>query len=131
MARRPTEGPTAAELEILHILWQRKRATVREVCDVLNKFRETGYTTALKLLQIMAEKGLVKRDETSRSHVYEAAINEADVQSKYVGTMLDKLFGGSYEKLLVHAIRAKDISAQELNRIRKLLDEAGKKGGEK
>jgi len=129
MARRPTDGPTEAELEILHILWQRDGATVREVCEVLNTLRETGYTTALKLLQIMAEKGLVRRDETSRSHVYAAAVKQDEVQSKYVGTMLERLFGGSYEKLLVHAIRAKEISAGELSRIRKLLDEAETKRG--
>ena len=131
MARRPTDGPTEAELEILHILWQRERATVREVCEILNNLRDTGYTTALKLLQIMSEKGLVKRDESSRSHVYEAAVKQDEVQSKYVGTMLDRLFGGSYEKLLVHANQAKEIRAGELGRIRKLLDEVEKKRGKK
>jgi len=123
VGRRTTEGPTEAELEILHVLWQRGPSTVRDVHEALAKVRKTGYTTALKLMQLMAEKGLVKRDESKRSHVYRAAVDQEDVQQKMVGSMLDRLFDGAPEQLLVHALRAKKVSNDELTKIRELLDE--------
>ena len=123
MGRRPSIGPTDAEIEILHILWKCGPSTVRTVCEELNKIRETGYTTALKLLQIMFEKQLVHRDESSRTHVYEAAVERDAVQKKMVGVMLDRFFEGSCETLVLGALRAKSPSRDELANIRRLLDD--------
>ncbi len=123
MARRRADGPTDAELEILHVLWQRGPCTVRNVYESLNRIRKTGYTTALKLLQLMAEKGLATRDESKRSHVYKASISQEEVRQQTVGTLLDRLFDGSPEKMVVHALRAKQVPPEELNRIRELLDQ--------
>src|SRR5437899_2837202 len=94
--------PTAAELEILHVLWQRGPSTVREVHEQLNG--ETGYTTVLKLMQIMADKGLVKRDEKQRAHIYEAVIPREQTQSQLVRDLVDKVFGGSATSLVMHAL---------------------------
>jgi BlaI family transcriptional regulator, penicillinase repressor len=121
MSNRPR--PTPAELEILRVLWQRGPSTVREVHDSLERARATGYTTVLKLLQIMAEKGIVTRDERERAHVYAARVPEADTQRQLVGDLLDRAFGGSALKLVLHALAARKTSPAEIARIRHLLDE--------
>ena len=121
MPNRPR--PTPAELEILRVLWDRGPSTVREVHEGLDRQRATGYTTVLKLLQIMAEKGIVTRDETERAHVYAARVPEADTQRQLVGDLLDRAFGGSALKLVLHALAARKASPAEIARIRRLLDE--------
>jgi BlaI family transcriptional regulator, penicillinase repressor len=114
--------PTDAELEILRVLWARGPSTVREVQEALNAKREVGYTTALKLLQIMHEKGLVRRDETTRTHVYEAAVAQEPTQNALVGDLLERAFGGSSSALILGALSSKPASPQELAQIRRLLD---------
>lgn len=115
--------PTDAELAILRVLWRLGPATVRAVHSELRRVQETGYTTVLKMLQIMAEKGLVKRDESERSHVYQPAYSEQEVQRQLVGHLMERAFGGSAQKLVLQALSAKKASASELAEIRKLLDE--------
>lgn len=119
--------PTEAELAILRVLWERGPSTVREVTDVLQEARGTGYTTALKLLQIMTEKGLVQRDETSRAHAYEAVASAETTQRQLVSDLLDRAFGGSARQLVLQALSAKRASRGELAEIRSLLDEFEKK----
>ena len=123
MARRPSSGPTDAELEILHVLWRSGPSTVREVCDALNQIRRTGYTTALKLLQIMTEKGLVQRDESRRTHVYLPSTPRDSVPKSLLGSLIDKLFDGSSSQLVLYALQAQTVSPQEIDKIRRLLDE--------
>ena len=115
--------PTDSELAILRVLWRLGPATVRAVHDELSRAQETGYTTVLKLLQIMTEKGLVKRDESERSHVYEPVCSEQQVQRQLVGHLLDRAFGGSAQKLVLQALAAKKSTPEELAEIRRLLDE--------
>lgn len=123
MARRSSNGPTEAELEILNVLWQRGPSTVRDVYESLNKLRRTGYTTALKLLQIMTDKGLVKRDVSSRSHVYEPAIERDTVQRKVISSMIGRAFEGSCSALVMQAIRVGQLTPTELDEIRRTIDE--------
>jgi len=123
VARRKIKGPTEREVTILGILWDRGPSTVREVNRAMNRDKNTGYTTTLKLMQIMAEKGLVKRDESQRTHVYQANVAEERMQNQLVGDLLDKAFSGSAEKLVMRALSAKKVSAKELTKIRKMLDE--------
>jgi predicted transcriptional regulator len=120
--KRSLLKPTPAELEILRVLWARGPSTVREVHDALGA-RETGYTTALKLLQIMADKGLVARDETARAHVYAARVEEGDTQRQLVRELLDRAFGGSAAKLVMQALAARRASPEEIAGIRRMLDE--------
>jgi predicted transcriptional regulator len=127
MASRPR--PTPAELEILRVLWQRGPSTVREVHEDVERERATGYTTVLKLLQIMAEKGLVTRDESARAHVYAARVPAEDTQRQLVRDLLDRAFGGSALKLVMHALSARKASPAEIARIRRMLDEM--EGGER
>ena len=115
--------PTDAELAILRVLWQRGPCTVREVWEQLSPLQGTGYTTVLKTMQIMVEKGLLARDETDRSHVYRAARSEAQTQRQVVGHLLDRLFAGSAPKLVMQALAARKATPAELAEIRKLLDE--------
>jgi predicted transcriptional regulator len=112
--------PTDAELGILNVLWSRGPSTVRQVAEALG--REAGYTTVLKLLQIMTEKQLVVRDETARTHVYRAAFTEDQTQRQLVTDLLDRAFGGSAAKLVLQALAANKASPEELAEIRKLLD---------
>jgi BlaI family transcriptional regulator, penicillinase repressor len=118
-----TRLPTDAELEILRVLWERGPSTVREVQEVLSAQREVGYTTALKLLQIMYEKGLVRRDESARTHVYEAGVAQDRTQNALVGDLVDRAFGGSASALVLGALSSKPASKEELAEIRRLLDE--------
>ena len=123
MAKRTIPKPTQAELAILRILWVQGPCTVRQVNEQLNKERPTGYTTALKLMQLMAEKGLALRDESHRTHIYRARLPEVQTQKRLVRDLVDRAFGGSAEQLVLRALSAQKVSPQELARIRKLLDE--------
>ena len=115
--------PTPSELEILSVLWSRGPSTVREVHESLGSERPTGYTTVLKLLQIMAEKGLVTRDETERAHVYAARLAQAETQRQLVRDLVDRAFGGSAESLVLQALRGRRATSDEIARLRKVLDE--------
>jgi predicted transcriptional regulator len=115
--------PTAAELEILHVLWRNGPSMVSEVQPVLARGDRVGYTTVLKLLQIMFEKGLVKRDDSSRPHVFRAAVSEAHVKRRLVTDLLDQVFEGSAMNLVMQALSAKRATPEELRRLRQLLDE--------
>ena len=115
--------PTDAELEILNVLWRRGPSTVREVHAALARSKGSGYTTILKLMQIMAEKGLVRRDERQRAHVYAARLAEGETQRQLVGDLLARAFGGSASKLVMHALASQRASDEELAQIRQLLDE--------
>jgi BlaI family penicillinase repressor len=114
--------PTPAELEILRILWKRGASTVREVQEALERERPTGYTTVLKILQIMTDKGLVTRDETARAHIYAATAPEQETQQQLVHDLLDRAFGGSATKMVMQALSSAKTSPAELARIRELLD---------
>ncbi len=123
MARHKSPGPTDRELAILSVLWQHGPSTVRQVHEALQDDSETGYTTTLKLMQIMAEKGLLNRKGAGRQHVYRPAISEEKTQKQVVGEMMEKVFAGSAEKLVMRALSARKVSAEELKRIREMLDE--------
>ncbi len=114
--------PTDAELSILRVLWERGPSTVRQVWERLHPEQGTGYTTVLKLMQIMVEKGLVRRDEASRSHVYEPNSSQEQVQRQVIGHLLERLFSGSAPRLVLQALSTKKASRAELAEIRKLLD---------
>src|SRR5262245_4742516 len=115
--------PTDAELSILRVLWEHGPSTVRQVSDELNRQRETGYTTVLKLMQIMTEKGLLLRDESSRTHVYRPKISQEKTLRQLVNDLLHRAFGGSAQKLVMQALAAKKASRAELDEIQKLIDE--------
>jgi predicted transcriptional regulator len=124
MPKKGPPRPTDAELGILRVLWQRGPSTVREVQEALNEVRPTGYTTVLKTLQIMTEKGLVRRDEQQRAHVYEAQFAQHQTQRQMVGDLLNRVFDGSASSLLMHALATKKgASPEELSQIRDILDE--------
>lgn len=114
--------PTEAELELLRILWEKEPATVREIYDTLNQERPSGYTTVLKLLQIMTAKGLVVRDEANRAHVYRAAISQDAMQSKILKDLSMRLFSGSAAQLALHALAMEPASQNELDEIRALIE---------
>jgi predicted transcriptional regulator len=115
-----TRQPTPAELDLLRVLWQRGPSTVRDLHAAIN--REVGYTTVLKLLQIMTEKGLVTRDATSRSHVYVAAVSEDATKRRLLADLLDRAFGGSRLDLVMQALSTTPTTTEELRQIRALLD---------
>jgi predicted transcriptional regulator len=121
--KRPPR-PTDAELAILRVLWVRGPSTVRQVHEALAEGRPTGYTTTLKLLQIMAEKGLVQRDDSDRSHVFTPRLAEEQTQRQLLQDLLDRAFGGSATKLVMQALSTRRASPEELVQIRALLDEA-------
>lgn len=123
MARRKTPGPTDRELAILGVLWERGPSTVREVHEALHQDAQTGYTTTLKLMQIMVEKGLLAREDDGRRHIYRPALSEEKTQKQLVQDLLDRVFAGSAEKLVMRALSARKVSPKELRRIRKMLDE--------
>jgi len=122
MAQEAPPRPTDSELAILRVLWRLGPSTVRQVHDALPRRDPAGYTTTLKLLQIMTEKGLVTRDETLRAHVYSARLAREETQSQLVGDLLDRAFEGSASRLVMRALSARPASAEELAEIRKLLD---------
>ena len=115
--------PTDAELSILRVLWERGPSTVRQVHEALSDTRDTGYTTTLKLMQIMAEKGLVERDETARTHIYAAIAGQEQTQNQLVKDLADRAFGGSAAALVLRALSTDDATDAELKEIRKLIDD--------
>jgi predicted transcriptional regulator len=119
MAKLPK--PTDAELAILRVLWQRGPSTVRQVHDALNETKKTGYTTVLKFLQIMHEKGLVSRDEAPYAHVYRARLPREEAQRTLVADLLNRAFEGSMSGLVLQALSSKKASKEELSQIRKIL----------
>lgn len=123
MTRSPAPRPTEAELGILGVLWERGPSTVRAVQEALAATWPVGYTTVLKLLQIMSEKGLVRRDERERAHVYAARTPAEQTQRQLVGDLVDRAFGGSAVRLVQQALSSKKASPDEIARIRKFLDE--------
>jgi BlaI family transcriptional regulator, penicillinase repressor len=124
MNRTPAPRPTDAELAILRVLWDRGPSTVRQVHDVLAAERQAAYTTALKLLQIMTEKGLVERDERDRTHIYRARLSEETTQRQLVRDLVDRAFAGSSSKLVMQALATRRASPEELRDIRKAIDGA-------
>ena len=119
--------PTESELEILQILWSKGLATIREVHEDLASTKDVGYTTTLKLMQIMHEKGLVKRDDSMRTHVYQAAVNKERTQKHLLGKMIDSLFGGSPTQLVIQALGEHKASPEELEKIQALLNDLKQK----
>lgn len=129
--KRMPPTPTPAEFEILRVLWRRGPSTVRDVHSALENSREAravGYTTVLKLMQIMTEKGLVRRDESSRTHVYRAAAQETRTKRRLVSELVDRAFEGSALGLVMHALATRPAAAAEIEQIRALLEERGKGG---
>ena len=125
MSKRSPPRPTDAELEILRVLWDTGPSSVRQVQEALGRSREVGYTTVLKLLQIMTEKGHVVRDESQRTHIYRPRVSQNKTQRQLVGDLMARAFGGSAEKLILQALSAKKISQEELAEIRDMLDQLG------
>ena len=120
--------PTPAELEILDLLWEMRRARVSDIHRAISERRPTTYTTVLKLLQIMLEKGLVRRDEKGKAHIYRPAQSQQQTQSKLVNDLLEKVFRGSSLKLVQHVLETKPASREELAEIRKLIADAELRG---
>ena len=117
------QKPTASELEILRVLWSRGPSTVREVYDDLREKKTLGYTSVLKLLQIMTAKGTVRRNETQRAHVYEACLPAEQTKRQLAGDMLQRVFEGSASQLMMHALAGSRSSPEEIEELRRLLDE--------
>jgi predicted transcriptional regulator len=125
------DKPTTAELEILDVLWQKGNSTVRDVHNEINARRPTAYTTVLKLMQIMLEKGLVLRDSRDKAHIYRPAQSQQQTQKRLVSDLLDKAFRGSALKLVQHVLETKPTTAEELAEIRQMINEAEAKGARK
>ena len=123
MTKQPTQKPTASELEILQVLWTRGPSTVRDVFDALHEKKDLGYTTVLKLLQIMTAKGTVRRNEDQRAHVYEACQPAEKTKRQLAGDVLQRVFEGSASQLMLHALEGRHTSKKELEELRRLLDE--------
>ncbi|MCO6487535.1 MAG: BlaI/MecI/CopY family transcriptional regulator [Phaeodactylibacter sp.] len=130
MDQRLIPKPTESELEILQVLWQHGPSPVRFVNDKLNEEREVGYTTTLKLMQIMAEKGLVWRNTDSRTHIYQAAVSEADTQKRLLQKFVDTTFRGSAMKLVMQALGNHQASPEELDEIKALIEKMESGGDE-
>lgn len=127
MKRETPKPPTASELEILRVLWERGPSTVKDVHEALSATKPVGYTTVLKLLQIMTVKGLVSRNEHDRAHVYEAYQPAERTKRQLAGDMLQKVFGGSASELVMHALSGRKASHEEIEEIRRMLDEYERK----
>ena len=127
--KQSASKPSEMELAILSLLWENGKGTVRSVHEQLNRTRPVRYTTTLKQMQVMHEKGMVKRDESSRTHIYKPTLPQVSTERAVVKDLMNRVFGGSAEKLVMHALKAKKASASELAQIRQLLDslEGGKK----
>jgi BlaI family transcriptional regulator, penicillinase repressor len=126
MPRRRSPQPTEVELAILRVLWDRGPSTVREVHDVLRGQRdrqETGYSTTLKMMQVMTDKGLLKRDESRRPQVYRPAVAEDETQRRMVDDLVRRVFGGSARKLVLRAVESEHVTPDELAEIRRLLEQ--------
>src|SRR3954451_4748513 len=115
---KPTEG----ELEILQVLWEKESATEREVHETILKTKEAGYTTTLKLMQIMFEKGLVTRNDSAKTHIYRANVSKENTQNQFLGKMISSLFGGSSSQLVMQALGSHSPTKEELDEIQELLD---------
>ena len=120
--------PTESELEILNILWNEGPSNVRSVNNIINQQKEVGYTTTLKLMQIMTQKGLVERDETARTHIYSAKIKAEDIQGEMLDKLLNTAFGGSASKLVLSALGSGKTSAKELEEIKALIQKLENNG---
>ncbi len=118
--------PTESEVEILRVLWDKGTATVREVHEVLSLHKDSGYTTTLKLMQIMFEKGLVKRDDSSKTHIYTPNVSKENTQQQFVGKMINSLFGGSSTQLVMQALGNNNTTKEELDEIQQLLNQLKK-----
>jgi len=127
MKRKKNLKPTDSELEILQVLWKLGSAPVKQVNDSLNKKKETGYTTTLKLMQIMFEKGLLTREKSGRSHIYNAAYREEETQQAVLDRILESAFGGSAGKLIMQALGNKNLSKDERESIKELIDKMERK----
>jgi len=120
--------PTTAELEILTVLWEKTSATVKEVHEVINARKPTGYTTVLKTMQIMRGKGLLERDNTNKAHIFHVAQAQSEIQKNLVMELIEKVFRGSALKLVQHVLETKPASSEELKKIRKMIKKAEKRG---
>ena len=129
MSKRGAPLPTDVELEILRVLWARGPSTVREVHDAVGRTRDTGYTTILKLLQIMHAKGLVERDEAARTHVYRASSAREETQRRLVTDLAARAFGGSAARLALRALSTAPATSGDLKAIRELLERLEREGG--
>ncbi|HEV3276850.1 MAG TPA: BlaI/MecI/CopY family transcriptional regulator [Terriglobia bacterium] len=123
MTNRNSLKPTAGELEILRVLWDRGPSTVREVYEALSRRKAVGYTTVLKLLQIMTAKGVVSRNEEQRAHVYEARRPADETKRDLAGDIMQRVFGGSASQLMLHALEGRKTSHQEIEELRRMLDD--------
>ncbi len=119
----PMSKPTEAELEILSLLWELKEASVRQIHERLSETKDTGYTTTLKIMQIMHAKGMVSRDEENRSHIYKPATNQKETQKSLLKNLVTTAFGGSAQKLVMQALGQENPSKEDLNEIRAFLDQ--------
>ncbi len=118
MVKKPTEG----ELEILHVLWKEGPSTVRQVHQALNRAKPLAYTTVLRFLQIMTEKGLVRRDESQRAHIYEAGRSADQTKRQLAGDVLQRVFQGSASDLMMHALATGPVTGEEIEELRRLID---------
>jgi len=123
MANRPSQKPTPSELEILRVLWERGPSTVRQVHETLSTKKPIGYTSVLKFMQIMTTKGTVRRDEEQRAHVYEAVHPAEKTKRQLAADVLQRVFGGSASQLMMHALAGRKTSPEEIEAIRRLLNE--------
>ena len=114
-------NPTESELEILQVLWDKGNATVREVHEVLEKVKDTGYTTTLKIMQIMTEKGLLERNTANRTHIYKPLLSRENIQERFLNKMLNGLFKGSESRLIMGALDQKELSPEDLDEIKEYL----------
>jgi len=120
--KRVPPKPTASELEILHVLWNRGPSTVRDVLEALSDKKSLGYTGVLKLMQIMTAKGMVRRDESARAHVYEAVRPAEQTKRQLAKDMLQRVFEGSASQLMMHALAVHRASPEEIEELRRILD---------
>jgi predicted transcriptional regulator len=127
MTNSALQKPTASELEILRVLWTRGPSTVRDVYETLSEKKTVGYTSVLKFLQIMTEKGLVRRNEEQRAHVYEACEPAEKTKRQIAGDVLQRVFEGSARDLMVHALAGRHTSKREIEELREMLDEHERK----
>ena len=125
MSSSTNPPPTEAELAILQVLWSRGPTTVRAVHETLGGDGRTRYTTTLKQMQVMAEKGLLERDDSQRSHVYTAISKEAETEESLVSGFIDRVFQGSVQKMVVHALNSKNVTHEEIDQIKRLLRQRG------
>jgi BlaI family penicillinase repressor len=123
MSNKPLQKPTSSELEILRVLWERGPSTVRDVYEALSENKTTGYTTVLKMLQIMTAKGSVRRNEDQRAHVYQACVPAEKTKQQLAGDVLQRVFEGSASQLMLHALAGHRTTHEEIEELRRLLDE--------